>query len=101
VAHVVTDRSGDQWSILLQEARQALANLRADDLEELAARAECMLAATLGTEPVRQTMPRPDARDIAHMHKQQRMLGDLLLATQSNLKALDSTRKQRGSRWVL
>jgi hypothetical protein len=46
-------------------------------------------------------MPRPDARDIAHMHKQQRMLGDLLLATQSNLKALDSTRKQRGSRWVL
>jgi hypothetical protein len=101
MANAVMDRSGDQWKTLLDETRQALANLRADELEELAARAECMLAATLGTEPVRQRMSRPHARDIAHVGKQQRLLGDLLLATGSNLKVLDVTRNERGSRWVL
>jgi hypothetical protein len=41
----------NEWSLLLAEARQALSTLRADDLAELAARADCMLAATLGICP--------------------------------------------------
>jgi hypothetical protein len=84
----------NEWSLLLEEARQALATLRAGDLEELAARADCMLAATVGWDGIRQRIERPSRSELTELGTMQRRLGDLLAATQRNLKVLRSTRAE-------
>jgi hypothetical protein len=97
--------AGD-WSGLLAQTRQALATLRAEDLEDLAARADCMLNATVGDDWIRQRIPRPQAAELRDLTRQNRLLGDLLVATDKNLAVL---RRLRGgeregagveSRWV-
>jgi hypothetical protein len=85
----VRERAGaGEWNGLLEQTRQALATLRADDLEELAARADCMLSATVGDDWIRQRIPRPQAQELDGLSRQQRLLGDLLLATVWNLAVL-------------
>lgn len=89
-----TERAGaGDWSGLLAQTRQALATLRAEDLEELAARADCMLSATVGDDLIRQRIPRPQAQELLDLTRQNRLLGDLLLATDRNLAVL---RRLRG-----
>jgi hypothetical protein len=105
---VVANAGASQWSILLEEARHALANLCADDLEELAARAECMLAATVSFESIRQRMPRPQQQELAGVSREHRLLGNFLSATSGNLKVLRAARRsprypsgeEVDSRWV-
>ncbi len=105
---VATKSGPDQWSLLLQEARHALASLRAEDLGELAARAECMLAATLGPTSIRQRIAKPTLSNLSTMSREHRLLGDLLTATRANLKIVNRTRTGLGtsrtaevnSRWV-
>jgi hypothetical protein len=106
---VVARTGANQWSILLQEARHALANLRADDLEELATRAECMLTATLSSESIRQRMPTPQPQELPGVSREHRLLGDALRATSDNLKVLRTARSNSrypgrtvevDSRWV-
>jgi hypothetical protein len=95
----VIARSGtNEWSMLLAETRHALETLSAEDLEELAARAECMLAATLGLDTVRQYLPRPQGTDLIAMTQQQRLLGDLLRATDQNLAVLHRLHNRAGDR---
>jgi hypothetical protein len=84
--------AGD-WNGLLEQTRHALATLRAGELEELAARADCMLSATVGADWIRQRIPRPQAQELAALTRQRRLLGDLLLATDRNLAVL---RRLRG-----
>jgi len=99
-----------EWRTLLAETRQALSTLRAEDLEELAARAQSMFdASTPGGSAPRQGSPRASAGSRAQLAKEHHLLGDLLLATDRNLKVL---RRLRGrlrdprhtgevhSRWV-
>jgi hypothetical protein len=85
--------AGD-WSGLLAQTRQALATLRAEDLEELAARADCMLSATVGDDWIRQRIAKPQAQELLDLRRQNRLLGDLLVATDRNLAVL---RRLRGS----
>lgn len=98
----------ESWSGLLEETRQALATLRAEDLEELSARAARMYDAATGLEPRR----RPGIRgaERAKVAKEHRLLGDLLLATDNNLQVLrrlDGRLHERvragggNERWVL
>jgi hypothetical protein len=84
--------AGD-WGGLLAQTRRALATLRAEDLEELAARADCMLSATVGPDWIRQ-VPRPEAQELLGLTRQNRLLGDLLNATGKNLAVL---RRLRGA----
>ena len=76
---------------LLAETRAALASLRADQLEELAARADAILSA--GSPSV----PNPAAL------REHRLLGDLLEATGENLRVLRRLRNlasaEGSSRW--
>jgi hypothetical protein len=99
----------NEWSLLLAEARQALSMLRADELTDLAARADCMLAATLGMDSIRQRMPPPQGHELEELSREHRRLGDLLAATHRNLKVLRGVRvdvrgstrvEEEGSRWV-
>ena len=102
--------SGDnRWGELLQQTRCALTSLRVEDLEELAGRAECMLAATVGHEPIRQRMPRPQAQQLAGVAREHRLLHELLIATGCNISVLrrisgdDRTTMRAGEvkpRWV-
>jgi hypothetical protein len=91
------DRGGD-WNGLLEQTREALATLRAEDLEELAARADCMLSATVGNDWIRQRIPSPQAQELADLTRQQRLLGKLLLATDRNLAVLRRMRGEAGER---
>ena len=70
------------WSGLIEETRHALATLRADDLEALAARAQAMSEAAGGRGPVLHGVERAKAA------RQHRLLGDLLQATEGNLEVL-------------
>jgi hypothetical protein len=83
----------DEWQELLLEAQRALSSLRYEQLEELAGRAECMLAATFGSEAVRQSIPVPGSSELRQIGQQQRLLGDLLLATKDNLAVLRRSRR--------
>lgn len=57
----------DVWARLLAETRQALATLRVEELEQLAARAEQMLAAAgRGLQPATQSIARLSARPAMH-----------------------------------
>lgn len=100
----MAERPGtDGWSGLLAETRQALAGLRAEELEELAARAECMWMAVAGEDWIRQRIPRPQAQETVRLARQHRLLGDLLAATERNLKVLRRLRGRGGeerSRWA-
>jgi hypothetical protein len=78
----------DSWSGLLEETRQALATLRAEDLEELAARAERMFDAAAGLESRRRQGPGIRGVERAKVAREHRLLGDLLLATDKNLQVL-------------
>jgi len=88
----------NEWNVLLAETRHALETLCAEDLEELASRAECMLAATLGFDMIRQHLSRPQGPDLIAMTKQQCLLGDLLRATNQNLAVLQRLRNRAGAR---
>jgi hypothetical protein len=99
----------NEWRGLLEETRSALSNLCVEDLQRLAARAECMLAATLGPDSVRQKLPRPQAREMLEISRQHSLLRDLLSATDKNLAVLRRLRGRAGdlscvgevnSRWV-
>jgi hypothetical protein len=99
----------NEWSALLEDTQRALANLRADDLEELAARAKCMLTATLGGSWIRQRIPLPQPSHLLDLTRQHRLLGGLLHATGRNLAVLRRTQSDvpdRGrapegtTRWV-
>jgi hypothetical protein len=80
-----------QWIGLLDETRYALANLRTEDLEELAERAQRALASNVGVLP-------PDHRELAARH---RVLGEVIAATGQNLNVLRRLRGLDGSqRWV-
>jgi hypothetical protein len=106
-----TETAGkDSWSGLLEETRQALATLRAEDLEELAARAERMYDAAGGLAPRRRQRPRIGGDERAKVAREHRLLGDLLLATDKNLQVLrrlDGRLDERvcagggNERWVL
>jgi hypothetical protein len=76
---------------LLAETRAALAHLRVDELEELAIRAEAMLATFHG----------PTLNPVAL--REHRLLGDLLNATSENLRVLRRTcgSAEGNSRWAL
>jgi len=78
----------DALASLIDETRRGLATLRADDLEELAQRAEQLSVSALRGM---------DLRELAAQH---RVLGELLEATAGNLQVL---RRMRGesaeSRW--
>jgi hypothetical protein len=76
------------WIGFVEETREALANLRTDELEVLALRAQAALEAT--------SVPRgADLRELAARH---RVLGDVLQATASNLNVLRRLRGQDGFR---
>jgi hypothetical protein len=75
----------DSWSGLLEETRQALSRLRAEDLQELAARAQAMFAANLERESAGQAQAKPSAEELVEVAREHRLLGDLLLATEKNL----------------
>jgi hypothetical protein len=110
MSETMPQQSGkNEWSLLLAEARQALSTLRADELTELAARADCMLEATLGIDSIRQRMPTPQGQHLEELTREHRRLGDLLAATHRNLKVLRGVRTdgrgcartgEEDSRWV-
>ncbi len=81
-------RAASEWQDLLLEAQLALSMLRYEELEALAGRAECMLAATFGADPVRQAIPVPARLELRQIGRQKRLLGDLLSATKDNLAVL-------------
>jgi hypothetical protein len=87
-----------EWSGLLEQTRQALATLRAEDLEELAARADCMLSATVDDDSIRQRIPGPQAQEFVDLARHHRLLGDLLLATDRNLAVLRRLRGEADER---
>jgi len=97
----------NQWSLLLDEARSALSTLRVEDLDELAARAECMLSATLDHDSIRQRLPRLVERELLDVSRRHRLLADLLVATKGNLEVVHRLRGydragagRANSRWV-
>lgn len=101
--------SPNQWGELLNETRLSLATLRAEDLTELAARAECMLSATIGDDSIRQRLPWPHGQELLELSRECRLLSNLLAATTRNLevlrripgRGLDCTRAgEANSRWV-
>lgn len=102
MSDIVAAKNGaNQWSALLEQTRQSLACLDSETLEELAARAECMFAATIGLEPVRQRLPKPQQRDMLAVSREHRLLGSVLLATDTNLKVLRRNHSgEVNSRWV-
>jgi hypothetical protein len=76
MANGVSKRA-EAWEELLAATRQALSTLRAEELEELASRAEKMLEETAPTTTAQ-----------AGLKAEQRLLGDLLSATDRNLQVL-------------
>jgi hypothetical protein len=87
----VSTHESEPWSELLQHARRALATLEVDSLEELAGRAECMLAATMSYDPIRQRIAKPQLRASVGIAHECSLLGDLLYASERNLRVLRVT----------
>lgn len=83
-----------QWVSLVEETQRALTFVRPDELEELAGRAACLLAATLGPDAIRQRIPRPSASEMAELRLRQAALGDLLHATGENLGVLRHSKRR-------
>jgi hypothetical protein len=78
----------DQWCGLIEETRRALATLRADDLERLAARAERIAE-------VNGRLGRPERLLVA---RQSRLLHEQLLATCRNINILVMRNRGRHGR---
>jgi hypothetical protein len=105
------DNSGArEWCGLLQETRRALSTLRAEDLEELAARAERIFEMNPCLEPTKRAGSEVLRSDMASLTRERHLLGDLMLATHRNRRVLQ--RLHRGAsghpgtegveqRWVL
>jgi hypothetical protein len=114
----------DAWSGLLEETRRALSTLRAEDLEELARRAQTMFQqaeekqarqqgpplSSPGISPPGNSTSGVSPRGIspdewAKLSAEHRLLGDLLQATEKNLRVLrrlrDRSRSGEGNTpWV-
>jgi len=74
---------------LLAATRAALAHLRIEELESLAAKAEKMLSFALSEQPLSHISPRCGAPAFnTGIMSEHRMLGDLLGATGENLRVL-------------
>lgn len=86
---VVERAETDGWNDLLAQTRQALASLRAGELEELAARAETMFG-------VFELVPDEEGR--TELVREHRLLEDLLLATDRDLAVLRRLRGDAGDR---
>jgi len=83
----------NEWIGLLDRTRDALANLRTEELEELAERAQQALESTSAQLP----------RDLRELAAQHRILGDVIAATGQNLNVLRRLRgvdPDRSTRWV-
>jgi hypothetical protein len=91
---IVATGAFDPWGELLQQSRLALSTLRAGVLEDLAERAECMLAATVGGEPVRQRIAGPGFCGRTEIAREFGLLRDLLRASDCNLQVLRRGRGQ-------
>jgi hypothetical protein len=74
-----------EWSELLEATRFALSTLRLEDLEKLSARAEEMLEATAARHSPPPAGFRLTPGERRKVLAQQRMLGNLLAATDRNL----------------
>jgi hypothetical protein len=83
--------SFDRWTELLWQSRQALSTLSPDILEDLAVRAECMSAATVTADLIRDRVAGPQGRGRDEMVKEKKLLRDLLHASHRNLKVLSRT----------
>jgi hypothetical protein len=75
-----------EWCGLLEETRQALSTLRAEDLEELAGRAERAFDTNSRLAP--QGAAELGPADRANLTRERRLLGDLILATDRNRAVL-------------
>jgi hypothetical protein len=76
------------WSALLARTRQALANFRAEELEQLAARAEGMLAAERAVKLQGRGRPAERGTKRAGLAQEHHLLGELLLATDRNIEVV-------------
>ena len=85
------------WIGLVEETREALANLRTEELEALAVKAQEALAAGSSSRTGDSDF-RVDLRELAAKH---RLLGEVLEATDKNLAVLRRLRgRDEASRWV-
>ena len=85
---------GNAWIGLLDETREALAHLRAEELEALALRAQKALDASSGS-----VANSGDLRELAARH---RILGDVLRETERNILVLRRLRaREAEDLWVL
>ena len=87
----------NSWIGLVEQTREALANLRTEELEAIAGRAQEALAAGSSSESSDSNF-RVDLRELAARH---RVLGEVLEATEKNLAVLRRLRgRDEGSQWV-
>lgn len=77
----------DVWTELLAATRDALANLRADDLEDLAKQAERLVEASFVQTSQASSKP-TFSPQLSAAVRERRLLGELLHVTNSNLKVL-------------
>jgi hypothetical protein len=105
MVHGLPERSDTGvWSELLGATRDALAALRADDLEELARRAECMAEVSVAQASSAKCYV-AFSPQLSRVVREHRLLADLLRATHSNLQVLKRLDQQAASgevnsRWV-
>ena len=93
MSDAVADKAGvNEWVVLIGDTRHALSRLYAEDIEELRARAECMLSATLGHDSIRQRMARPRDNQLLDLTREHHLLHELLVATESNISVLHRIR---------
>jgi hypothetical protein len=99
----------DSWAGLIEETRQALSNLRADDLEDLVVRAQEMFGASVVLKSQQKHEPELCSAELVKVVEEHRLLGDLLIATDKNLavvrrlqgRSRDRTYADEGHpRWV-
>lgn len=97
------------WSDLIATTRDALATLRAEDLEQLASRATILLDGALGYELMRRGTLSFSETELIEVTTEHRLLGALLAATDRNIQVLrrlrcsagcDSSGLEVNSRWV-
>lgn len=81
----------NEWVVLIGDTRLALSKLYAKDIEELLARAECMLPATFSQDSIRHSMALPRGSRLLDATREHRLLHELLAATKENLRVLLQT----------
>lgn len=107
MSDVMESKAGvNEWVVLIGDTRLALSKLYAEDIEELGARAECMLSATFAHDSIRQRIARPRDNQLLNLTREHRLLHELLVATESNIRVLRrtcgncrATVGEAGSRW--